>query len=182
MSVTKGEAWAKSHLQDMGYHPNPHTMGLCFACLKFERPKRTSAMGFCCSPDLPYPVEVMENGGCDQWQPSSAATHEKAPQLGCITVLDSLSKIFEARAHEPVSQQIWADLNSRATVGLEKYGTRLKTHNGRNALNDAYQEVLDLIMYLRQHVLEIGEDKVGLTRVIELARDIRFMLNLQENV
>lgn len=39
-------------------------------------------------------------------------------------------------------------------MGEQKYGTRLQTFNGRNALIDAYQEALDLVMYLRQKFLE----------------------------
>jgi hypothetical protein len=42
------------------------------------------------------------------------------------------------------------DLEARAMHGKSKYGTLLKSNNGRNALMDAYQEALDLVMYLRQ--------------------------------
>ena len=50
-----------------------------------------------------------------------------------------------------------ADLDSRAEVGKAKYGTLLRAGNGRNALMDAYQEVLDLAMYLRQALEEKRE-------------------------
>ena len=46
------------------------------------------------------------------------------------------------------------DLQARAKIGNEKYGTLLMTKNGRNALIDAYQEALDLVMYLKQTILE----------------------------
>lgn len=46
------------------------------------------------------------------------------------------------------------DLTERAIVGKEKYGTFLMTKNGRDALMDAYQEALDLVMYLRQAIEE----------------------------
>jgi len=46
------------------------------------------------------------------------------------------------------------DLKERAAIGEEKYGTLLESHNGRDALIDAYQEALDLVMYLRQALLE----------------------------
>lgn len=42
----------------------------------------------------------------------------------------------------------------RAREGERKYGTRLKAHNGRDGLIDAYQEVLDLACYLRQVIEE----------------------------
>jgi hypothetical protein len=46
------------------------------------------------------------------------------------------------------------DLEARSQAGEKKYGTRLKTNNGRNAMVDAYQEVLDLACYLRQMIEE----------------------------
>lgn len=46
------------------------------------------------------------------------------------------------------------DLRDRAESGKLKYGTYLQPHNGRNALMDAYQEALDLAMYLRQKIEE----------------------------
>jgi hypothetical protein len=47
-----------------------------------------------------------------------------------------------------------ADMQSRKEFGLQKYGTILQAHNGRNALRDAYEEVLDLAVYLRQKLEE----------------------------
>ena len=42
-----------------------------------------------------------------------------------------------------------ADLEARAEMGEQKYGMRLMVENGRDHLEDAYQEALDLCMYLR---------------------------------
>lgn len=46
------------------------------------------------------------------------------------------------------------DLEQRSVDGEKKYGTKLKTFNGRNPLIDAYQEALDLAMYLKQAIME----------------------------
>jgi len=46
------------------------------------------------------------------------------------------------------------DLRLRTEAGTRKYGTPLMTHNGRNALIDAYQEALDLCVYLKQAIME----------------------------
>lgn len=54
----------------------------------------------------------------------------------------------------PILGMVLADLTNRALEGKEKYGEPLKAHNGRNALWDAYQEALDLAMYLRQAIEE----------------------------
>jgi len=69
-----------------------------------------------------------------------------------------------AAEHEPepaecdqsqvVAYFVLADIQARVAAGEAKYGTKLKTHNGRDALMDAYQEALDLVMYLRQALLE----------------------------
>lgn len=47
-----------------------------------------------------------------------------------------------------------AVLRARRQFGLDKYGTVLHSHNGRDPMADALQEVLDLIVYLRQAVME----------------------------
>lgn len=56
------------------------------------------------------------------------------------------------------SPAIWdlvvADMIERNKVGTEKYGTPLQAGNGRDSLVDAYQECLDLIVYLRTEIEE----------------------------
>lgn len=46
------------------------------------------------------------------------------------------------------------DMEGRRLHGIEKYGTPLQAHNGRDPLVDAYQEALDLCVYLRQAIEE----------------------------
>lgn len=48
------------------------------------------------------------------------------------------------------------DIENRKAIGLKKYGTLLQAHNGRDALQDAYEEALDLCQYLRQAIEERG--------------------------
>lgn len=50
---------------------------------------------------------------------------------------------------------VMKDLVDRYQVGMKKYGRPLHTFNGREALQDAYEEVLDLAMYLKQKLMEI---------------------------
>lgn len=47
-----------------------------------------------------------------------------------------------------------ADMRARDCTGSAKYGTPLQPDNGRDAMRDAYQEVLDLAVYLRQFIHE----------------------------
>lgn len=56
--------------------------------------------------------------------------------------------------------KVMQDLENQAEKGLIHYGTVLKTHNGRDALQDAYEEALDLAMYLAQAIME-RDDNIG---------------------
>lgn len=47
------------------------------------------------------------------------------------------------------------DMKARDKLGEERYKTRLQPFNGRKALRDAYYEVLDLAVYLRQALYEM---------------------------
>lgn len=55
---------------------------------------------------------------------------------------------------KPVWDMVIEDMRERDQVGRERYGTPLQIHNGRRALVDAYQEALDLVVYLRQEIEE----------------------------
>jgi len=46
------------------------------------------------------------------------------------------------------------DIQTRLLIGIERYGTGLQANNGRDALQDAYEEALDLCCYLRQMIEE----------------------------
>lgn len=52
----------------------------------------------------------------------------------------------------PTHELVIEDLQERAAVGLEKYGTYLQPDNGRNSLQDAYEEVCDLQAYLKNEI------------------------------
>lgn len=54
----------------------------------------------------------------------------------------------------PVWECVIQDMLARNEFGKTKYGTPLQANNGRNALKDAYEEVLDLAVYLKQKLLE----------------------------
>lgn len=46
------------------------------------------------------------------------------------------------------------DLAARLAIGVERYGQPLQPFNGRNALRDAYEEALDMCVYLRAALFE----------------------------
>lgn len=49
---------------------------------------------------------------------------------------------------------VMADMKERDQFGAERYGVHLQPFNGRSSLRDAYQEALDLVVYLRQKIYE----------------------------
>jgi hypothetical protein len=55
---------------------------------------------------------------------------------------------------------VLSDLQERMRIGTERYGEPLKAFNGRNALQDAYEEALDKCVYLRQALEEARENAV----------------------
>lgn len=53
-----------------------------------------------------------------------------------------------------VLARVQSDISARVAMGALQYGEPLTTFNKRNALQDAYEEVLDLCNYLRQDIEE----------------------------
>lgn len=56
--------------------------------------------------------------------------------------------------HEDIRKKLIALLKERKAYGLAKYGTILQAHNGRNAVNDLVDELLDAIVYNLQAITE----------------------------
>jgi hypothetical protein len=79
-------------------------------------------------------------------------------------------------AHEqpppaPAAGDCWllvqADMEARRRMGIAKYGTPVQAGNGRRALVDAYDEVLDQAVYLRQEIEERRELDAELAKLRE---------------
>lgn len=90
---------------------------------------------------------------CDgpDWAAKSL-TEQPAPIANASTAIIDL---VLADVRDPL---VAADLRARAEVGRERYGVYLQAHNGRDALRDAYEKALDLVMYLRQTQQEEARD------------------------
>lgn len=56
--------------------------------------------------------------------------------------------------HPAVWGLVMKDMVDRDQTGRERYGVPLQGHNGRDSLVDAFQEALDLAVYLRQAIYE----------------------------
>jgi hypothetical protein len=53
-----------------------------------------------------------------------------------------------------VKDLVIADIEELCERRRVKYGTHLQANNGRDALQDAYEEALDLCLYLKQVLME----------------------------
>lgn len=56
--------------------------------------------------------------------------------------------------HTPSWDLVIADMKSRDKVGRQRYGVPLQPMNGRNSLQDTYEEILDCAVYLRNLIEE----------------------------
>ena len=66
--------------------------------------------------------------------------------------------IKERTIPENLSFDVLSDAFERNQEGIRKYGTPLCPNNGRDALVDAYQENLDLCVYLKQALMETSPE------------------------
>lgn len=68
----------------------------------------------------------------------------------------SLTDPQPAPLRTAVGEDVWLlvlkDMEERRRTGIEKYGVPVRADNGRDHLIDAYQEALDLCVYLRAEI------------------------------
>lgn len=57
-----------------------------------------------------------------------------------------------------VKDAVIADIHELCERRRIKYGTHLQPHNGRDALQDAYEELIDGALYLKQLLMERDSD------------------------
>lgn len=56
-----------------------------------------------------------------------------------------------------IQSRVIADITARRQLGIRRYGTALQPHNGRSALLDLYEELVDAVMYAKQRLVEEGD-------------------------
>lgn len=69
--------------------------------------------------------------------------------------------------HPVIQDLVIADMSDRRALGIRRYGTALQPHNGRDALRDAYEEAIDLTMYLRQCLYERDHSLPAMTQTAD---------------
>lgn len=82
---------------------------------------------------------------------------QPAPGVGDQSVTDLvIADLHGPRIWWASGNPVWLveHLDARRELGRERYGTELRTLNGRKPLVDAWQESIDLVLYLRQDYAE----------------------------
>ncbi len=64
------------------------------------------------------------------------------------------TKLPIKNTNPPIVDLVIKDFTSRKKFGKKKYGMYLQAGNGRDALQDAYEEAIDLVCYLKQRLEE----------------------------
>ena len=90
-----------------------------------------------------------------------------------IDVAVEVAKDLRAVGLESIAE----DTEARIRLGEKKYGTRLKAHNGRDAMLDLYQEVLDGCNYAKQLVIENKDDGTLFNQLVSLAIVVKAKLD-----
>lgn len=54
----------------------------------------------------------------------------------------------------PICELVISDMHKRMEFGIKQYGVPLQAYNGRDGLVDAYEEALDMCVYLRKEIEE----------------------------
>ena len=73
-----------------------------------------------------------------------------------------------------VIDEVVLDLNARSDMGEKKYGTPLRTFNGRNAMMDLYQELLDSVMYAKQVLMEMEDMQKIVDTNYKLVKELKY--------
>jgi hypothetical protein len=109
--------------------------------------------------------------------PEPAPSEPRGPAIWPLVIADAHTRFTFA---DPLIE----DMAERDRIGTERYGVPLHANNGRNPLVDAYQESLDLMVYLRQAIEEgVGGHTIRTEYdlVLRLGKRLRYLLmSLQE--
>lgn len=66
----------------------------------------------------------------------------------------------------PIADLVMQDMRDRKDLGIQQYGTPLQAFNGRDSLQDAYEETLDKSVYLKQALIEKAELMIWLGHLL----------------
>lgn len=112
----------------------------------------------------------MKHRDCEQSFPHKAHEFINVNDMGCLAKCEGFTPTRADREGDaqplpiasdaPIAHRlVQADLEDRLALGISRYGQPLQAHNGRDSLRDAYDEALDLCVYLRNAIYERDNPK-----------------------
>lgn len=91
----------------------------------------------------------------DRVEPQPEAVHNDSAPLWPMVIEDVKHEFTQDEdVSLGVAHLLVTDMVERDAMGTKKHGTQLQAHNGRDPLIDAYQECLDMCVYLKQAAVE----------------------------
>lgn len=89
---------------------------------------------------------------------------------------DIVLRDLKKGCQSPLVEAVENDICNRDASGELKYGTRLQPFNGRDSLQDAYEEALDLTVYLKNAHTEGSPVYMLYREALRIAVSIREMI------
>ncbi|QDP48218.1 MAG: hypothetical protein Unbinned6437contig1000_72 [Prokaryotic dsDNA virus sp.] len=107
------------------------------------------------------PTKVYKDWHESQKEAKDIGCNKSAPKTAPDLTPDLANKQeVKMQKNKPVVAQVMIDLTERMEIGIKTYGEALRANNGRDALQDAYEEALDLACYLKQAMIERDSKEV----------------------
>jgi hypothetical protein len=120
--------------------------GVCSVCAQLPEVQTVTR-----NPTAPRVHKSIDDCTPGEWNAASAAHYAKHPAKVAVAT-DQPAPV--ANSLPAAWDLVMADMRERDRFGQDKYGVRLQPSNGRDFLADAYQEALDLAVYLRGAIYE----------------------------
>jgi hypothetical protein len=109
----------------------------------------------------------------EKWPEQQDPIKNDNPAVWDLVLKDLDRMVFDDSGKMLVRSALIEDIHLRDATGEKKYGVRLQPFNGRNFVQDAYEEALDSIVYLRGAI----QEKNGPVIVTQHNENMRYYLN-----
>lgn len=124
----------------------------------------------CLAPPMKEVLELEE--GCPNFGGGNRVTPLEERELSALVDPEPMPTINELPFQWPAAiDRIIQVAKERDEFGFKKYGTRLRPFNGRDPLKDAFQEGLDLLVYIEQELFERSYKQAVLDAALDIVNN-----------
>lgn len=100
----------------------------------------------------------------ETWQKEPPPIKSEHPAVWDLVLADIGHPVFVHPMQEKIHKLLVEDIKLRDATGAAKYGVRLQAFNGRKSIKDAYEEILDAVVYIRQALYEEEKNTLVVTQ------------------